>query len=349
MFLSGGFSTSIAVVIDYEGDSYDDSPDELDEYLLDSFRTRFRRVSAQQQDPAAVESALRNAAEYLGGTLDAHTDAAGTTFAIHLDPDVKRSDLRDALELYLAPLGVDPGSLLAGLDGIERVEARLNQSLDKADDLGAGGDITQRVINIVVPAPGFTMTSNGDFHAEGARAERERVKDADRQAVISEKAAIKADRERRMQELADRINARLDERQAAAAAPPVETVDELPAAPPAKPTKAPKAPKKSKAVKATAKGPKKSKAPKKAAKPVKATVKAPKVKPVKAAVETWQSVIARAVRGLGGRASLSAIYGAVEQSPRAATSTHWKAKVRQTLQTSPAFARSTDGTWTLTR
>ena len=45
---------------------------------------------------------------------------------------------------------------------------------------------------------------------------------------------------------------------------------------------------------------------------------------------TWRDVVTDVLRGLGGRGSLSDLYTALEQHPKASGAPHWRAKVRQT-------------------
>lgn len=58
---------------------------------------------------------------------------------------------------------------------------------------------------------------------------------------------------------------------------------------------------------------------------------------------TWRQAVASALQTLGGEASLSAIYEAV--TPERRTSTHWRPKIRQTLQR--GFEPRGDGRWAL--
>lgn len=58
---------------------------------------------------------------------------------------------------------------------------------------------------------------------------------------------------------------------------------------------------------------------------------------------TWRSAIFSALESLGGQASLPAIYDAI--SPERQTSTHWRPKIRQTLQRN--FQSLGNGRWAL--
>lgn len=60
----------------------------------------------------------------------------------------------------------------------------------------------------------------------------------------------------------------------------------------------------------------------------------------------WQSVVTEALKQLGGRASLSAIYRAVEGS-RPTTTQFWREKIRQTLQRHSMFRPVDTGVWEL--
>ncbi|MDR6218619.1 hypothetical protein [Deinococcus soli (ex Cha et al. 2016)] len=62
---------------------------------------------------------------------------------------------------------------------------------------------------------------------------------------------------------------------------------------------------------------------------------------------TWRNVVRLALQTLGGRADLSALYAYVGDHPRASGKTHWKEKVRQTLQLYPEFQAADRGVWTL--
>lgn len=58
---------------------------------------------------------------------------------------------------------------------------------------------------------------------------------------------------------------------------------------------------------------------------------------------TWREAVSLALRSLGGQASVKAIYDAV--APERRTSTHWRPKIRQTLQR--GFVSLGDGRWAL--
>lgn len=63
---------------------------------------------------------------------------------------------------------------------------------------------------------------------------------------------------------------------------------------------------------------------------------------------TWRALVEKALAGLGGRASLSEIYAAIEREPRTRDAQHWKPKVRQQLYTHPErFAPVGRGVWEL--
>lgn len=63
---------------------------------------------------------------------------------------------------------------------------------------------------------------------------------------------------------------------------------------------------------------------------------------------TWRDIVHQALKDLKGEASLAAIYAAIERHPRTKNREHWKAKVRQQLETSAEFVRAAPGTWALT-
>ncbi len=67
------------------------------------------------------------------------------------------------------------------------------------------------------------------------------------------------------------------------------------------------------------------------------------------ASETWKSIVRRALRDLGGTAFLGAIYDRIDGDACAKTRgrKHWRAKVRQVLETSDEFVRAGRGVWSL--
>ncbi len=63
---------------------------------------------------------------------------------------------------------------------------------------------------------------------------------------------------------------------------------------------------------------------------------------------TWRAVVTAALRSLGGRAHLSALYHAIGNSGRQ-TGEHWREKIRQVLQRgSTLFRPLGGGEWVLT-
>jgi len=64
---------------------------------------------------------------------------------------------------------------------------------------------------------------------------------------------------------------------------------------------------------------------------------------------TWRGIVRQALVSLGGQAHLSDVYQHIEKSApeRLQNNQHWKAKIRQTLQKAPAFARVDTGVWQL--
>jgi len=61
--------------------------------------------------------------------------------------------------------------------------------------------------------------------------------------------------------------------------------------------------------------------------------------------DTWYVVVSFALASLGGTATLNTLYGTVELHPKTVDRRHWKAKVRQVLQSHAAFVRVAKGTW----
>jgi uncharacterized cupin superfamily protein len=49
--------------------------------------------------------------------------------------------------------------------------------------------------------------------------------------------------------------------------------------------------------------------------------------------ETWRDVVLDALKGLGKEATLAELYEAIENHPKARGRAHWRAKIRQTVQT----------------
>ncbi len=63
--------------------------------------------------------------------------------------------------------------------------------------------------------------------------------------------------------------------------------------------------------------------------------------------DTWSNIVASALASLGGTASLASLYATIERHPKTAARKHWKAKVRQVIQTHEAFVRVGEGRWSL--
>lgn len=61
--------------------------------------------------------------------------------------------------------------------------------------------------------------------------------------------------------------------------------------------------------------------------------------------DEWTDIVARALRFLGGTASLASLYGIIEHHPRTKKRKHWQAKVRQRLEASDDFVRVSRGEW----
>lgn len=62
---------------------------------------------------------------------------------------------------------------------------------------------------------------------------------------------------------------------------------------------------------------------------------------------TWRDLIQGAMEWLGGQATLDQIYKVIEGSKKTMKNTHWKEKIRQTLQRHDNFATVSRGVWCL--
>lgn len=62
---------------------------------------------------------------------------------------------------------------------------------------------------------------------------------------------------------------------------------------------------------------------------------------------TWKDLVACALRRLGNRASMTALYAFISSSPIPETNNFWREKVRQTLQRYDQFLRVDRGVWEL--
>lgn len=62
---------------------------------------------------------------------------------------------------------------------------------------------------------------------------------------------------------------------------------------------------------------------------------------------TWKALVRGALEKLGRKATLSSLYSALEQSPKARKNTHWRERIRATLQESPDFHPEGAGVWRL--
>ena len=62
---------------------------------------------------------------------------------------------------------------------------------------------------------------------------------------------------------------------------------------------------------------------------------------------TWKDVVYAAMTKLGCAATLDAIYGEIEGHEKCKSNPHWKEKVRQVLQSSPAYDHAGYGKWKL--
>lgn len=62
---------------------------------------------------------------------------------------------------------------------------------------------------------------------------------------------------------------------------------------------------------------------------------------------TWRDLIQGALEWLGGKAELTEIYKVIEGSKRTLKNSHWKDKIRQTLQMHENFSSSSRGVWEL--
>ena len=63
--------------------------------------------------------------------------------------------------------------------------------------------------------------------------------------------------------------------------------------------------------------------------------------------DTWRSIVVDAFWHVGGTVRLDRLYSLIEPHPKTAARAHWRAKVRQVLQTSSRFVRVGTGTWSL--
>jgi len=62
---------------------------------------------------------------------------------------------------------------------------------------------------------------------------------------------------------------------------------------------------------------------------------------------TWRDLVQGAVEFLGGRATLKDIYNLIEGSKKTLKNSHWKEKIRQTLQMADNFISVERGVWGL--
>jgi hypothetical protein len=63
---------------------------------------------------------------------------------------------------------------------------------------------------------------------------------------------------------------------------------------------------------------------------------------------TWPDIARHTLRKLGGQASLRDIYAAIETHPRVQDRKHWRAKIRQVLESYNEFVRVDAGIWGFT-
>src|SRR5512135_1004381 len=127
MYVSAEYSLSTPVVM-RTGDDEEPRAGEHDPEFMDEARTRYRLVSHAHHDPAQVLAALRQVAHYLGARQpEPEQTTRGMVIALRYAADTPHEALKDALLLFLGPLGVHPGDLGAGLDGIGRLEDHVDQ------------------------------------------------------------------------------------------------------------------------------------------------------------------------------------------------------------------------------
>ena len=63
---------------------------------------------------------------------------------------------------------------------------------------------------------------------------------------------------------------------------------------------------------------------------------------------TWRNIVFSVLEEMGGKASLDALYEAIDGHKRTEINREWRAKIRQTLQIHPSDFRSVDrGVWAL--
>ncbi|MBV8204467.1 MAG: hypothetical protein JO195_05515 [Candidatus Eremiobacteraeota bacterium] len=64
---------------------------------------------------------------------------------------------------------------------------------------------------------------------------------------------------------------------------------------------------------------------------------------------TWNETARRALEQLGGTASLKALYEAIEGHEKTKGKAHWRARLRETLQSRSDFCRVGPGIWSLSK
>ena len=62
---------------------------------------------------------------------------------------------------------------------------------------------------------------------------------------------------------------------------------------------------------------------------------------------TWKAIAREALRNLGGTATLPALFRAIEEHPKAKANLHYRAKVRQAVQSDDQVERLRPGIWRL--
>jgi hypothetical protein len=62
---------------------------------------------------------------------------------------------------------------------------------------------------------------------------------------------------------------------------------------------------------------------------------------------TWRTLVREALKRCGGVAPLATLYAALEANPKTKINTHWKAKIRQSVQLDPLIEHVEKGVWRL--
>jgi hypothetical protein len=172
-----------------------------DDQAKDSWSSFFSTVGKDfAEDPSKLRTALKEAAEALGGGLRSVEDPAGIALSIWIPGNITNDQIRTEFVSRLLPLGLDVDRALIGV-------ANIGQRIEEA-----AGEVSNRRFDVVIPAEGYTLDKTGMFVAVTSEAQ---ATEKLRRSIVDRDEALSQVREQKRDQILEELETRRLDREAA--------------------------------------------------------------------------------------------------------------------------------------